>query len=491
MIESDNQFLVCSIYNYLLAVSLIIFTEVFFPAALASAAQEADEYDNKVIHAIRINERIKLDGILNDSVWQSVEPTTDLVQREPVEGQQPLQKTEVRFLYDYAALYIGVICHDSEPEKIVHNELVRDGAVMYDDNFLVMLDTYSNKRTGWYFCINPNGAKLDAVVTGFKEFSTDWDGVWYGEAKMLTDGWSAEISIPFSTLRFPNTEKQIWGINFCRVLPRDNFIQDIWSSWHLNDGMTQLTKAGKLVGIEGITGSRQMDFVPYVSGAQERLEGKARDLSLKYGADIKYGITSNLTLTLTTHTDFAQAEADEEQINLTRFSIYYPEKRSFFLESGEIFSFAEGEKQSTIFYSRTIGLTTDRELVPILAGGKLAGKANGYEIGVLSMQTKEKSGYPSSNYSVFRLKRNFLRKSFVGIMATNLSENGDNRNQAVGMDYAFKTDSFMENKNLEIDGYLAGTSTEGLSGDNLSGKIKIRLPNDLFDYYSLYRFVEP
>ncbi|MCE5249421.1 carbohydrate binding family 9 domain-containing protein [bacterium] len=436
-----------------------------------------------------VGKPLKIDGLLTEPSWKSVEPTSDFVQREPVEGIEPAQRTEVRILYDHDNLYIGVMCYDSEPEKIIRHELIRDGELVFDDHFMVSLDTYNSQRVAWEFRVNANGAIADAVVTGYKTTNSNWDGVWYASSKVLENGWSTEIVIPFKTLRFPNDEKQVWGVNFSRALQREAFTQYIWTSWRLNDGMTQLSREGKLVGLEHVQSGRQLEFKPYILSGTGKQEEEPDKNDSKYGLDVKYGITSNLTFDVTTHTDFAQIEADKEQINLTRFNLYYPEKRNFFLEGGEIFDFGNGEQLAQVFYSRRIGLTPDRKLVPILAGGKVTGKAGGYELGILSMQTEKMEAFSSTRYDVVRVKKDIFRNSYVGIMATNLTEQNDCRNQAYGMDFTYRSGRFLRNKNIEFGGWYAGTVTPGLSGDNFAGKIALRFPNDLMNGETNFQFV--
>ncbi|MHB9030928.1 MAG: carbohydrate binding family 9 domain-containing protein, partial [Candidatus Latescibacterota bacterium] len=299
------------------------------PAGSFSQGQSEGIEAQKILNACPVREPIRLDGSLTESAWQDADPAADFIQRELTEGAPPSEKTEVRILYDEENLYIGVKCFDSEPDKILRREMNRDSELQDDDNFAVVIDTFQDRRTAYYFRTNPNGARNDALVAG-GESSESWNGVWDAAARVTDFGWSAEMVIPFKTLRFAKMENQEWGINFRRLIRRKNE-EVLWTSWGRNDGLLQLTKCGTLTGLASVKRSRQIDFKPYALGGLEKAAGLDPDNSFKYGLDVKYPITSQLTLDLTTLTDFAQVESDREQINLTRFSINYPEKREFFL----------------------------------------------------------------------------------------------------------------------------------------------------------------
>ncbi len=437
------------------------------------------------IKAYYTDSQIKLDGLLNESVWKNAVPITGFIQRELNEGEKATEKTEVRVIYNKENLYIGIICYDKEPEKIIHNELKRDGNIRSDDNFDLILDTFHDFRSGFYFGTNPNGARVDALVTSVERMNKDWNGVWYAESKITEYGWSSEIKIPFKTLRFPDRKEQIWGINFRRTIKRKNE-EVLWRAWKRNDGLFQLTKEGILTGLKGVKRGRKIEIKPYSSfGIQKEI---VVSNTHHKGIDIKYPLTSTLTLDLTTYTDFAQIEADRTRINLTRFSLYYPEKRDFFLEGAGTFSF--GRRETSVFYSRRIGITPDRKQVPILGGIRLSGKAGHYRVGILNMQTKKKDTTPATNYSVIRIKRDVLEKSYVGFILTNLYNADKHKNQAFGVDFSYRTNKFLKNNNLEVAGYLAGTVTDGTGKKNMAGRLFIDYPNDLFDNYAGVYFIE-
>jgi len=420
---------------------------------------------------------INMDGRMNESAWAQAEPATRFFQREPREGAPATEKTEVRILYDDTNLYIGVYCYDSEPGRIVHNELRFDGDLAYDDNFTVVLDTFADRRNGFFFRINPNGARLDARLANGSRPNTDWNGVWDTAARINDDGWSAEIVIPLSTLRFNEVNVQEWGINFQRMIAWKNE-EVLWAAWSRDYGITQLSQAGMLCNLRGIERGSLLEVKPYLLGGIENDDGE-RDNEIKYGVDVKYPLTSDLTLDLTTYTDFAQIEADRTQINLTRFSLRYPEKRDFFLEGADILEF--GSPMSTPFYTRNIGLSKDREAIPILAGAKVTGKAGRYSIGILDMQTDadDGKGVPSTNYSAVRIKRDIMQQSSVGFIYAGVHDETGHWDRTLGADFDYVTNSLFGNKNFSISTWYERNFKEGGAAGKHTGQFFIRYPNDL------------
>ncbi len=442
------------------------------------------------IQSTFIQSHINLDGLLNESAWENAEPVTDFTQRELIEGAPATEKTAVRVVYDEENLYIGVICFDSEPDKIIHKELKLDGGIKSDDRIDIAIDTYHDKRMGYFFVVNPNGARLDAtflsssrVGNGENPINIEWDGIWDAKARIMDYGWSCEIVIPFKTLRFPATDTQIWGINFMRAIRRKNE-EVLWRGWERNDGIFKLSKAGTLLISKPLESSRQLDVKPYIlSGAEKNLNRNLDD-TFKYGLDLKFGITSNTTLALTTKTDFAQIESDKEIINLTRFDISYPEKRDFFLEGADLFEFKQG--MMNIFYTRRIGLTPERKGLPILGGAKLVQKTGSYRMGVMTIQTEEGHDYPSANYTVARVKKDVFEQSYIGFMGTSILDADGHDNQVYGTDFILRTDTFLGNKNFEIQGYLTGSVTDGKAHESMAGRLFFNYPNDLISTFILY-----
>lgn len=441
---------------------------------------------------------IKLDGSLTEKAWESAEVISDFTQRELTEGAPPSERTEVRIIYNKDTLYIGAKCFDSEPDKILHRELKWDTVLnIGDDAFAVLIDTYHDKRMGFAFVVNPNGARDDFTFLSDKDANYQWDGIWDVAARVTDDGWSCEIEIPFKTLRFPITEQQEWGINFARKIQRKHEEVE-WRGWRRNEGATHLASAGTLVIPGRVKRGRHFDVTPYVLAGAEKQRTKEMDDVFRYGVDLKYGISSNMTLDLTTKTDFAQIESDKYVINLTRFPIQYPEKRDFFLEGLETFDFTQGGTK--LFYSRNIGIDpVTREGIPILGGAKLTQKQGGYRLGVMTIQTEDMTiktegqddvHVPTTNYSVVRVRKDVLDQSYIGFIATSVLDAKRHDNQLLGMDFGYRTDNFLGKRNLDIQGYLAGSSDDGLRHDNLAGRFYVSFPNDLINWYGLYHTLD-
>ncbi len=442
--------------------------------------------DNKpTMTALYIKSPIKFDGNLDEPVWKSAQPATNFKQREPDNGAPATERTEIRILYDQNNLYIGVLCFDSQPDKIIANSLVRDSDLRGDDKLTIVIDTYLDHRTGFVFATNPNGARLDAYqYAPERRPNSNWNGVWDVRAKITPGGWQAEIIISFKTLRFANLSEQTWGINFQRIIQRKNE-EDLWSGYGYNEGIAYFSSAGKLHGLINVRRGHQIEFFPYAKfGIQKEDSGNpAQSILKKTGFNIKYGVTPTLTADLTVNTDFAQVEADQGRINLTRFDLYYPEKREFFLEGADIFRF--GGSFSQVFYSRRIGLSEEEgEQIPILGGARLTGRVGKYSLGLLNVETDAKGETPGANFLVARFQRDILRQSKIGIIATQkyIPKSGY-VNRTFGSDFNLYFNNFLGDKNLSFSGFLAGTETPGLKGNNFSGQFSIDYPNDLIDSF--------
>jgi len=270
-----------------------------------------------------------LDGILNEKVWGSADKISSFTQREPKNGEPSTERTEVAFCYDDEKLYIGVWCYDQNPTQIIRKGMRRDFENWRDDTFSLVLDPYNDKTSGYVFIINSNGARRDGILSKFGNGNYNWNGIWDTEAKLTNEGWFAEIEIPFSTLNFPEKEIQEWGINFKRDI-RHKVEEVLWQGWNLNSNVTNLQNAGKIIFNEKISGNSILDIKPYgLIGGEHNRDNNNRILH-KIGGDANMSIAQNLKLSLTVNTDFAQVESDELKVNLTRFSMYFPEKRDFF-----------------------------------------------------------------------------------------------------------------------------------------------------------------
>ena len=426
---------------------------------------------------------IALDGVLEEEVWRKAEPAVDFVQAEPHEGQLATETTEVRLVFDRDALYVGVLCHDTAQQAgIIINDIRKDFVTGEQDSFELILDTFADRRNGFVFAVNAAGAKSDAQIANEgRDVNPSWDAVWSVAARTGTDGWSAELRIPFKTLRFTPGSGHIWGVNFSRRIRRKNEI-DYWSPVPRVYNLYRSSLAGTLAGLPDASQGRNLRIKPFVAADAIRPVGQD-DFSpgAHAGLDVKYGVTPSLTLDLTLKPDFAQAEADEQQVNLTQFSLYYPEKREFFLENSGMFYFGDIPRESRIgtarfsppeeevllFFSRRIGLTDAGEPIPIAAGARLTGRASQYGIGLMTIQTQSFNGEPGDNYTVLRGRRDILNNSDVGaiFLSRQSSGEGGDYNRVVGADANFR---FL--RALSINSFIARSETPGATDGELAGK---------------------
>ena len=434
------------------------------------------------IEAYRTFQSIEVDGDFNESDWQHAIPINQFFQIEPDEGESISEPTEVRILYDDKNIYFGFTCFESEMSKLVANDMRHDAQDLHEnDNVFLILDTYNDKRNGFAFRINPLGAYQDRALTnGGDSLNRSWDAVIACQSKVNSDHWTAELGIPFSQLRFDKSDQMTWGMNVGRGVRKNNE-EAIWVPVPRRYGgmaKYRLGNLGSLGGLEGITPSRRLELLPYVLPGMSRTEGDAADTNgvLDIGLDLKYGINSNLTADLTFNTDFAQVEADEEQVNLSRFSLFFPEKRPFFLEGAGLFDFGIGRTSFRrpppllLFYSRRIGLEEGRA-IPIITGGKITGKMGPYGIGMLNVLTNEYHDktdpddiidVPRTNYSVLRLTRDLFSGSRIGLIGIN-KQDGDAYNRSGGFDFSYRPVD-----NFDVRGLWAYTSDsdeEGGSGN--------------------------
>jgi hypothetical protein len=458
---------------------------IHLPFLALSFAQGSSE--PSTLRAVRVTRAPVVDGNLNDDAWKQAEAISNFTQRELREGAPATERTEVRIIYDDRSLYIAVSCYDSEPQGIIANEMQRDFNTDGEDTFGVILDTYRDRRNGFWFFINPNGARADALVTDEGQgVNHDWNALWDVRTQLTGEGWFAEIEIPFSTFRFSDDTEQVWGINFIRNIRRKQE-QDLWQAFLRNYGFLKLSQAGALAGLRDIHRGNAIEVKPYLLGGIEQ-ETNDHSTQTKAGLDIKYSLTPTLTLDVTANTDFAQVETDRARINLTRFPLFFPEKRDFFLEGADIFNFQFGDSPQP-FYSRRIGISPTRELIPILGGVRLVGKAGAYNLGVLTMQTAEASGEPLTNYTVARVKHDFLEQSYVGFMATN-KQSSLSSNRLLGVDGAWVRSDVLGSNTLIIGAGLAGTQSPGVTSDNLAYRVYADFPNDFIDHFIGVRVVQ-
>lgn len=438
------------------------------------------------IKATRIDKKIKLDGKLNENVWDSTQIINNFSQRLQDEGSPGTQKTNVAVLYTETDLYFGVWLFDDNPNAIVAKEMKRDFIYWTEDNFVIIIDPYLSKRDGYIFAINSNGAKSDVYSTDeARSFNMDWNGIWDVETTKDSLGWYAEIRIPFSTLKFPDTYEHEWGINFQRRIIRTQE-QDFWQGWNRDYNFEHVSNAGKLIGLKNIKGEELIELKPYASAGYQS-NGKESSVS-KIGGDLNYLITPTLKLNLTANTDFAQVESDRAEINLSRFSLYFPEKREFFLEGQNFFSF-DMLLNTELFYSRRIGIQ-DGKQIPIIGGGRLMGTAGNTKLGVMSLQTAKKGDVSSANYSTVRIKQNIFETSYIGMIMSSKIDDGV-KNYNYGLDFNYKYNRLFGDKNIIFKSSFAQSLYEkSQSKDNNAYNVILTLPNDEFYYSAAYQKVK-
>ena len=438
--------------------------------------------------AYTIEDAPQLDGqVIDDPVWQSVNPTSDFWQTRPVAGQQASEKTEVRIAYTVDTLYFGVVCYDRDPQSIIVSDSRRDSALDETDSFQIILDTYRDRQNGFVFGTNPAAIEYDGQVSnegagtsigGTRSrrqrggsgagFNINWDGAWDVRTHVGTYGWSIEFAIPFRTLRYPKDRLQTWGLNFQRNIRRKNEIA-YWAELPRQYNLYRVSRAGALEGLE-IPDQRNLKFIPYVLGEVRRRGDQSGVRTGTVGLDAKYSLTPSLTLDATYNTDFAQVEVDEQQINLDRFNLFFPEKRPFFLENAGLFAVGDGG-QAELFFSRNIGIGPNGEVIPIVGGARLSGKLARTNVGFLNMQTQEVDGVtPGNNYTVARVSRELPNRSSIGGIFINRQATGaagdSDYNRTFGFDGKWGIGEYGQ-----IAGFLASTATPGLSQDDYAYKI--------------------
>lgn len=434
---------------------------------------------------------IRIDGILSEPAWSAAPLIGELVQREPRAGAAPSEPTEVRIAYDEDALYIAVRCRDSEPRRLRATQMRRDSTLTDDDHIQILLDTYHDRRNAYYFATNPAGVLVDGTISDNNTPNLNWDGIWLVKTRAEADGWTAEFRIPFKTVAF-DPKARSWGFNLSRRIARLRE-ESRWMSANLDSEFFLVARGGDIEGLEGMHQGIGLDIKPY------GLLGYSRDVARQplhqadrdAGLDIFYRITANLVSSTSLNTDFAETEVDTRQINLTRFPILFPERRTFFLEDSGIFEFAAGPgtRDFTPFFSRRIGLVDGQE-VPILFGQKITGRMGRWDLGLMDVKTRDSVVAPGRNFFVGRAKRNFWSQSFLGVLVTHGEPTGKTTNSQIGFDLKIATaDIFGSGKNFRSLLYGSKTNTPGKRGDDQFWGGEIVYPNDLLYLWYRWRYV--
>jgi len=444
---------------------------------------KAQYSEPKSVDAYKISEDLKFDGILSEKAWKEAPHISNFTQRDLNYGEPITERTEVAVIYDDNTIYFGIWCYQKDVTKIAAKNMNRDFDYEADDNFQILLSPFDDNRNGYLFVINPNGARADIQVYGGEDGNDDWNGVWDAKTTITNEGWFAEVYIPFSTLQFKKDSVLNWAMNFERDIVSVNE-QALWQGWSRDNSIYAVNRAGELNNIIDIAYAKKFEFKPYglVGWRHENDNGEvSNEYPLKLGADLNVSLSPTLKLNLTTYTDFAQVESDRIPVNLSRFGIYYPEKRQFFLEGYDLYSFYLGDRNNA-FYTRQIG-TENGEQVPIIAGARLFGKIGKNNIGFLNIQEGAIDTVSSTNNTVLRYKRDIGKQSFIGGIFTN-KYNNFTSNQVLGIDAVYQTSNFLKNKNLVVEGKVT-TSMEDFKTqkDALTYRLSVDYPNDLIDNF--------
>jgi hypothetical protein len=520
------------LFFIVIVIQISSFTPSSYTQTVRSRPVAKVEFSGKTINAIPISSRIELDGLLDEKVWQGVEPATGFLQSEPTEGLAASENTEVYVLYDKKYLYIGANLYDSDPAGVIGYQKQRDQSLSSDDRFMWIIDTFLDGRTGYYFETNPAGLLGDGLIGssdraggggvgiffgtggsgggggGAGGVNKSWDGVWTVETSIHEKGWTVEIRIPFQTLNF-DPKSEVWGVNFQRTIRRKN--EELrWSGHKRNQKLTSPVHAGRLNGLHGLSQGVGLEIKPYATLGRQNVPNVIEDGTLlpnpeeqvstrsEVGLDISYNITSSLRGAVSINTDFAEVEVDQRRVNLTRFPLFFEEKRDFFLEGSSIFNFAP-RNGVTPYFSRRIGLT-EEEQIPVVFGVRLGGTIGRNEIGFIQVRTDENLHADTSveDFSIARIKRSIFQQSSIGLIYTRRAgeaikgEPAPKDRHTIGADINLVTSKFLGNKNLEFDGFLVWNSDpeRGDTGtfNELSARgIRINYPNDFFTGHVSYR----
>ena len=461
------------------------------PPAPQGRETMARDGDGRVtVRAIRLTTPLRLDGRLDEAMYGEYSPVSDFIQAEPQPGSSATEKTEVWVAFDEDNVYVTVRAWESQPERMVVNEMRRDSTnVWQNENFLFAFDTLYDRRNSVAFQFNPIGGRMDAQVANESQYNGDWNPIWTVALSRFDGGWVGEAAVPFKSLRYRAGTEQVWGVQFRRINRWKNEISYLTRvpDGTGNTGFQRASAYGTLVGLQAPAGWRTLDLKPYVvsdlttnRAVTPRLDN---EFGGDFGVDAKFTVTQSLTADFTYNTDFAQVEADDQQVNLTRFSLFFPEKREFFLENAGLFLFGGANTNNTgdtptLFYSRRIGL--DRgQLMPLDAGGRLTGQVGKYTVGLINIQTgdEDRLALPGANFTVARLRRDILRKSAIGLIYTHRSNmaSGAGANDAFGIDSRL---AFFQN--LTINTYWAKTQTPGLRGHDTSHRAQMGYDGDRY-----------
>jgi hypothetical protein len=425
-----------------------------------------------------------IDGFVNEDVWKVAAKITSFYQREPDTARPASEETTVSILFDTNHIYFAFQCLESDPSGITAKELARDADLSSDDRIQIILDTFLDQRNGYWFQVGPRGSIGDALVSDNGErFNKQWDGLWDGKAKIHSKGWDAEIVIPFKTLRFRPGQSS-WGLKLIRYIKRKEE-SVYWPTGNLDTYRFQISDSGIITGLEGLEQGVGLDIRPYGLLGLDQWSDESDDFVADAGLDVFYQLTPGLSSALTINTDFAETEVDSRQINLTRFPLFFPEKRDFFLDGSNYFTFGPSQEKLIPFFSRRIGLDSDGNPIPILWGGKVTGQQGAWNLGALGISDSREEN--NRNFFVSRVSRNFLKQSMLGMIFTAGNAVSEQENQLAGVDLRLASSEFLGNKNISLTLFGLKSFTEGLSGQDTASGVSLNYPNDFMNFSTSYQ----
>ncbi len=452
---------------------------------------------------------ITLDGRLDEPAWQRAVPATDFTQQTPQTGAPSSERTEVRVVFSSDALYLGVICYDDEPDKLLGNNMKRDDFLRSDDQFKWIFDTFQDGRNGYFFEMNPAGFMGDSLMSSQGQTNREWDGIWDARVLRSEIGWTLEVELPFRTFNFDPNGKP-WGVNFQRTIRRKNE-ETFWTGWGLNQGL-KIQYTGLLLGIDHVTQGHGLDVRPYGVASALSSPGRGQDKTTtdaSAGVDLFYSVTPALRANVTVNTDFAQTEVDQRQVNLTQYSLFFPEKRGFFIEGASYFDFASFDSASTRFvavvpfFTRRIGLDANGDPQKIDYGVKLTGQAGSQDVALMHISTGREGTVPGEDFTALRVKRRVLRQSYVGVVYTRRDARAHDAAlplapptgtfsalHTLGTDFRLGTTTFRRNQNVELVGYFLTTTNPRKQGKHNAWGASVDYPNDRYAGALFYREVQ-
>lgn len=488
-------------WNTLLVMGLLVYGPCVAVAQIDYAAIRAE----RRVAALRTTQSVLIDGRLDEPSWEFASPATDFYQQQPDDGALTTERSEVRFLYDLHAIYVGGTFFESDPRGGITNELRRDFSARDGDLITVVLDTFHDGRNAFGFMINPAGAQRDSqAYDDGRQNNQNWDGVWWIQTARFDKGWTMEMKIPFKTLRFAGAEEQVWGLQIMRLIRRKNEIT-MWSPVPRQFTQFKVSYAGVLTGIRGIDPGRNLRVKPFITASASNLPigDVDRTWEADGGVDVKYGLGTALALDATYRTDFSQVEADDQQINLTRFSLFFPEKREFFLENQGAFrigdqdsggqgggrgsaSLAATRRDLLPFFSRRIGLSDAGEQIPVVGGARLTGKQGPYTLGLLNMQTERFGVDPWDNYTAARVARDIGEASAASAFylgRESVGERGFNRVGGGEIHLNFR-------RTIDVNGFVMGSAApNGING--MAGRASVAVEENRYTALAAYTNISP